>query len=315
MRHRRARAAGAPPRRGMNAGTDPLALARAALAGADAWLVGGAVRDRLLGRGGAELDLDVALEGDAAPLAAALRAAAPRGTAAFALSDAFGGWRVVGPRRSLAGGPHAAAGRDTRRRPARARPDGQRARRAARRRRAASTRPAASPICAPRRLRMVAPEAFDADPLRVLRLARLSVELGFDARAGDARRGTRARAAGSSASPASGSSPSCGGIVGGPEPLAGLERSTRSARPRSSCPSSTRCAGSSRPSTTTTTSTGTRSRSSSRRSRCSAIRRRSSGSERGPATRCAARRAARRRAHARRGAALGRRCCTTSPSR
>ena len=40
----------------------PLAAAREALAGHPAWLVGGAVRDRLLGR--PTDDVDVALEGD-----------------------------------------------------------------------------------------------------------------------------------------------------------------------------------------------------------------------------------------------------------
>jgi putative nucleotidyltransferase with HDIG domain len=75
-----------------DAGT-PLEAARAALAGRRAWLVGGAVRDRLLGR--ATDDVDVAVEGD--PGAAAREVArVTRGTA-FQLSGAFGAWRVVGP--------------------------------------------------------------------------------------------------------------------------------------------------------------------------------------------------------------------------
>ena len=41
---------------------DPLEVVRAALAGSRAWLVGGAVRDRALGRPVA--DLDVVLDGD-----------------------------------------------------------------------------------------------------------------------------------------------------------------------------------------------------------------------------------------------------------
>ena len=40
--------------------SEALELARAALAGEDAWLVGGAVRDRLLGRDTDDVDLAVA---------------------------------------------------------------------------------------------------------------------------------------------------------------------------------------------------------------------------------------------------------------
>jgi hypothetical protein len=68
---------------------------RDALGDARAWVVGGAVRDRLLGRRGADEDIDVVLEGDARP--AARRIARAAGGAAFELSDVFGGWRVVGP--------------------------------------------------------------------------------------------------------------------------------------------------------------------------------------------------------------------------
>ena len=73
-------------------------LARTALAAADAaapgraWLVGGALRDLLLGDA-APLDLDLAVDGDPAPVAKAVSDAlrAPR----FALSDRFGGYRVT----------------------------------------------------------------------------------------------------------------------------------------------------------------------------------------------------------------------------
>jgi poly(A) polymerase len=71
----------------------PLEAAREALAGREAWLVGGAVRDRLLGR--ATDDVDVSLEGD--PREAARTIARSTGGAAFQLSGAFGAWRVVGP--------------------------------------------------------------------------------------------------------------------------------------------------------------------------------------------------------------------------
>jgi len=74
--------------------TDGLQAAREGLGGEPAWLVGGAVRDRLLGR--ATTDLDIALAGD--PEAAARAVARAGGGTAFELSGAFGAWRVVGRR-------------------------------------------------------------------------------------------------------------------------------------------------------------------------------------------------------------------------
>jgi tRNA nucleotidyltransferase/poly(A) polymerase len=150
---------------------------REALGDAPAWVVGGAVRDRLLGRRGADDDIDVVLEGDARP--AARRIAKRAGGAAFELSDVFGGWRVVGPRQSwqvdlqpLQGATLEAdlAARDL------------------------TVNAMAEPLrggelvdphggradLAARRLRMVSPAAFDADPLRTLRLARLAIDLGFE---------------------------------------------------------------------------------------------------------------------------------------
>jgi poly(A) polymerase len=73
--------------------TEPLEAARTALAGREAWLVGGAVRDHLLGR--ETDDVDIALDGD--PREAARTIARATGGAAFELSGAFGAWRVVGP--------------------------------------------------------------------------------------------------------------------------------------------------------------------------------------------------------------------------
>ena len=72
---------------------DALAAARSALAGERAWLVGGAVRDRLLGR--ETDDVDIAVAGDARPYASKLAKAT--GGALFRLSGEFGAWRVVGP--------------------------------------------------------------------------------------------------------------------------------------------------------------------------------------------------------------------------
>ena len=57
----------------------------------DGWLVGGTVRDRLLGR--ATADYDVATSGSAAGVAQAVGRAADG--FAFELSEAFGAWRVV----------------------------------------------------------------------------------------------------------------------------------------------------------------------------------------------------------------------------
>jgi poly(A) polymerase len=61
------------------------------LAGAEAWVVGGTVRDELLGR--RIRDFDVAVVGDPEPPARAV-AAAVRGPV-FPLSEAFGAWRVI----------------------------------------------------------------------------------------------------------------------------------------------------------------------------------------------------------------------------
>jgi Poly A polymerase head domain len=64
----------------------------AILSGQEAWVVGGAVRDRLLGR--ALVDIDVACED---PRDAAHRFAKRFGGAAFPLSDRHGAWRVASP--------------------------------------------------------------------------------------------------------------------------------------------------------------------------------------------------------------------------
>jgi putative nucleotidyltransferase with HDIG domain len=162
-----------------------LAALTTILAGTEAWIVGGAVRDRLLGRPTA--DYDVAIGGDPEPAARALARRA-RGHP-FALSEAFGAWRVVARDRSwqvdllpLSGGTIEAdlAGRDF------------------------TINALAAPLAGgahvdpfggladleARRLRMVSPQAFDADPLRTLRLARIACELGLTV---DAETATAAR--------------------------------------------------------------------------------------------------------------------------
>ena len=171
-----ARAARAPPRRDARvSAADPLAAARAALEGQDAWLVGGAVRDRLLGR--VTTDFDVALPGD--PRAAARRLARATGAASFSLSDAFGAWRVVAPGGAwqvdlvpLRDGDLAAdlAARDfTINAIAEPLAGGERV----------DPHDGAADLAA-RRLRMVAPGALADDPLRTLRAVRLAVELELE---------------------------------------------------------------------------------------------------------------------------------------
>jgi poly(A) polymerase len=152
---------------------DPLAVL-APLAG-DAWLVGGAVRDRISGRPGS--DFDVAVTDDPSKLARALGRAA--GGHPFELSEGFGAWRVVAHDRCwqvdlipLAADSIEA---DLRQRDftinAIAEP-------------LAGGRPILDPFggiddLRARRLRMVAADAFTRDPLRTMRLARIACELDF----------------------------------------------------------------------------------------------------------------------------------------
>lgn len=166
------------------AGEQALTVARAALGGTPAWLVGGAVRDRELGRESA--DLDVIVEGDPAEAAGALAHAAKRAgiaVARFALSDEFGAWRVM-----ARGGAWQI--------------DLERLRGASLeedlRLRDFTVNAVAEPLEGGRpvdplgglgdlragRLRMAGSGAFADDPLRVLRLVRMSAELGLRAQTG-----------------------------------------------------------------------------------------------------------------------------------
>jgi len=154
---------------------DPLAVV-AGIVDGPAWLVGGAVRDRLLHR--PTDDYDIALDGDARRTARELARAVSAHP--FSLSDAFGVWRVVAHDHSwqvdllpVLGGSIEAdlAGRDF------------------------TVNAIAEPLAGGRhvdpfggledlrrrRLRMVSPQAFVEDPLRALRLARLACELDFEA--------------------------------------------------------------------------------------------------------------------------------------
>jgi putative nucleotidyltransferase with HDIG domain len=139
-----------------------------------AWLVGGAVRDRLLGRPTSDYDVAVAGEPRVVARQLAQLISGPR----FALSEGFGGWRVISADRRwnvdlvpLLGGSIDA---DLRQRDltinaiAQSLPGGE--------------------LIDPfggvsdlheRRLRMVSAEAFAEDPLRSLRLVRMACELDF----------------------------------------------------------------------------------------------------------------------------------------
>jgi putative nucleotidyltransferase with HDIG domain len=149
-------------------------VAREALRDRAAWVVGGALRDELLGR--PTVDLDLVVEGDVGTAARAVSRAA-RGTA-FELSDEFGAWRVIAPGRRwqvdlspLRGGTLDAdlALRDF------------------------TVNAIAEPLqggprvdplggaddLAAGRLRVVGPRALADDPLRVVRLVRLAAELAL----------------------------------------------------------------------------------------------------------------------------------------
>ena len=156
--------------------SDPLSLAREALAGERVWLVGGAVRDRLLGR---EVDdLDLAVDGDVRAAAKRLAKAA-RGPS-FELSGDFGAWRVIAGDRSWQADLSALRGgsidEDVALRDftvnAMAEPlDGA----------AGLVDPSGGALDLESRiLRAVGPRTFPDDPLRVLRLARLTCELDLE---------------------------------------------------------------------------------------------------------------------------------------
>ncbi len=161
---------------GPTGGGPLLDAVRAALAGQDAWLVGGAVRDLLLGRPRSD-DLDVLVADDVEAAARAVARAA--GGTAFALSDAFGAWRVAG----RGGAWHADL-------TALAEPSVQDNLAI----RDFTVNAMAQPLAggeildplggaqdaARGVLRMTGPGAFAADPLRTLRLPRLACELGLE---------------------------------------------------------------------------------------------------------------------------------------
>ena len=151
--------------------TEPLP---SALGTDSAWVVGGTVRDELLGR--PVTDVDVAVAGD--PEAAARALARQLRGPVFRLSERFGAWRALDRRAGLTYDVSALQG-DTIE--------------ADLARRDFSVNAMARPVAGGdlidpegwRRdleagvLRVLSPAAYEADPLRTLRLARLAAELGF----------------------------------------------------------------------------------------------------------------------------------------
>jgi poly(A) polymerase len=196
---------------------DALAIARQALAGTSAWLVGGAVRDRLLGRSTA--DLDVAVAGDVEAAARTLARAAR--AAVFPLSEDFGAWRVVARGGAWQADLSPLLGETIEQDVVQ---------------RDFTINAIAEPLAggepidptggradlAGRRLRMVSPAAFAADPLRVLRLPRFACELALVVEPAtiDAAAGHAAGLAHVAAERAFGELKR---IVASPDPLAGIE--------------------------------------------------------------------------------------------
>jgi putative nucleotidyltransferase with HDIG domain len=196
----------------------PLETTRAALGDRPAWLVGGAVRDRLLGRRAPRPDLDLAVDGDVEEAARALARAA-RATV-FPLSEAFGAWRVVATRAGWQADLAPLLG---------ARIEDDLAQRDFTVNAIAEPIAGGEPIdptggradLVARRLRMVAPTAFGTDPLRVLRVARLSCELEFAVEP-DTIAAARAAADGLAAIAAERIFGELKRIVASPDPVAGI---------------------------------------------------------------------------------------------
>jgi poly(A) polymerase len=152
-----------------------LAAARDALAGEPVWVVGGAVRDSMLGR--ETDDVDLVASGDVGGLAKRLGRAT--GAAAFPLSATFGAWRVTARNGRWQADLMPLEGETIEEDLGR---------------RDFTVNAMAEPLAGgervdpfggaadleARRLRLVSDRALDDDPLRVMRLARMAVELGFD---------------------------------------------------------------------------------------------------------------------------------------
>jgi poly(A) polymerase len=158
------------------AGETPVRAVRDALAGAeDVWIVGGTIRDALLER--PVRDVDLAVAGD--PEAAAKAVARAIGGPVFPLSEAFGAWRTIERERGWVCDVSPLQGESIREDLAE---------------RDFTINAMALPLgggdlldphggaadLEAGVLRVLGPEAYAADPLRALRLARLAAELSLD---------------------------------------------------------------------------------------------------------------------------------------
>jgi poly(A) polymerase len=150
----------------------------------DTWIVGGALRDELLGR--PVRDVDIAVAGDPAPVARTV-ADSVRGPV-FRLSEAFGAWRVIDRKRGQVWDFSPLQGEtieedlgkrdftvNAMARPAKVIP-----------RLGVMEGDLIDPLggradLEARILRVLGPQAYESDPLRPLRLARFAAELGFEA--------------------------------------------------------------------------------------------------------------------------------------
>lgn len=136
------------------------------------WLVGGAVRDALLGR--PLVDWDLVTEGD--PEVAARAIGRRLGAPVFPLSDRHGAWRITAPEREIdVQGAPAGIEEDLDRRDLTVNAIALRLADGATREVAGAREDLEH-----RRLRLVRDDGFRADPLRLLRLARLAAQLDFD---------------------------------------------------------------------------------------------------------------------------------------
>jgi poly(A) polymerase len=193
-------------------------VARAALAeaGIEAWVVGGAVRDAALG--GEVVDLDLAVAGS--PEAAARAIAATGGGHAFELSAEFATWRVVDRDRAWQVDASALRGETI---------EADLAERDFTVGAVAVPLPGGEPLdphgglgdLERRVLRVVGERSFAADPLRLLRAARLAAGLGLEVDPGTA---ALARAEASRAAEPAGERQlaELRQLVGGPDPMRGL---------------------------------------------------------------------------------------------
>lgn len=213
------------------AASEPVRVAREAIAEEQAWLVGGAVRDALLGREIADVDLAVA-PGKERELAQRISAAG--GGHAFVFSHQWRTWRVVPPGGGWqvdltplhgpeGGGEQVSIEDDLRGRDFTVNA-------------MAMALSATGPVAVPdqlidpcgglddleaRSLQVASPESFSRDPLRVLRAARFAAELGFEV-AGPSAELARAEAARAGEPAGERQFVELRALVGGADPVRGL---------------------------------------------------------------------------------------------